>query len=767
MISISIKHGAKAFPRILFFFFIFLNLTFFFVPSSFAVTWDGGGGADTNWSTVANWDGAVPVDGQAVGFDTTSTNNCNIDVDTAVLTNFVVSAGYSGTISGNNKTIHVTSGAGWKNTSTNATFTPGTSTLKFTGSANTSIDISSTSSDDFYNITLERTATANRVSILDNINIDGNLTITTGAFTIGSPGDTNKNFSLAGNLTIDTNGDWLKLGTCNITLDGTSQTYTNNQSSTDSIGNIIINSGSTLTLAGTGSPLKFDNVTINSGGTLDVGSGNETIQIQTAGVWTNSNASGGFTEGTGEVQFVGTGTISSAETFYKLTTLTTGVLAINQNTTVTNTFTVTASTDSATIALDKTLTIPSTGSMSNSGTITETGKIIHAATSVKLTDSSGTEVTSVAPGNSLYVTLVDEDENLLGSSANTAAGVTVTSSSGDSEAFSGTYILTETGNATETFRNSTAIATTIYDGSATANDGTLEMTAGETLTIRYTDSEDSTDNSASDTAAVISSVTSSVVTTLSVSPTTVTIGDQIKFTATVKNTTSEPISFSAIAKLPAGISFTSGTAKVDSTVIADPTTKDPLTFTISNLAANTTSTITFLAMVGAGAPAGKNNVSFYGQVNPIVSNTSNVTITVKPDNLFTLGNLIGKVFDDQNENGIQDEGEWGIGDVRLATQEGIVVITDSFGRYHIPDLVPGRHLIKIDTTTLPVGSQLTTEEAVLIKSTDAMLNKANFGVKLPEGYVREEESKIPIKINIYQDPSPNFKRELKIEIIQK
>ncbi len=736
---------------------VLLALTWAFVPDSFAVTrtWDGEG-ADDNWNTQNNWSSnTVPTTGEDIVFSGTSTDSCTIDIDTAAIKAFQVNSGYTGTINAGSKTITFTGLWDW-NVDT-ATFTAGTSTVLFSaGSTNSTLDAGSLSNQ-FFNLTIDKTAGL-IVTLQDAIDVNGDLTVTTGKFRANSLFDVN----LAGNLTITANGDWLQGDDVIFDKVGT-QTYTNNQATSSSIGRIAVSSGSTLTLAGSADPIRFATITINSGGTLSVGAGNETILLPTGGTWTNNGA---FTEGTGTVKFAGTGTISSAETFYNLTSNTTGVLAINENTTVTGAFTVDASGDAATIALNKTLTIPSTGSMSNSGTITETGKIIHPATSVKLTDSSGTEVTSVAPGNSLYVTLVDEDENLVGSSANTAAGVTVTSSSGDSEAFSGTYILTETGNATETFRNSTAIATTIYDGSATANDGTLEMTAGETLTISYTDSEDSTDNSASDTAAVISSVTSSVVTTLSVSPTTVTIGDQIGFTATVQNKTTEPISFSAVADLPSGIQFVSGSGKVGSTV-TDPTSQDPLKFTITNLAANTTSTITFLASVGAGTPAGKNNVSFYGQVNPIVSNTSNVTITVKPDNLFTLGNLIGKVFDDQNENGIQDKGEEGIGNIKLATQEGIVIITDTFGRYHIPDLIPGRHLIKIDTTTLPVGFKLTTEEAVLIKSTDAMLNKANFGVKLPEGYIREEDLKIPIKITVDQNYSPNFERKLDVTILKK
>ncbi len=139
------------------------------------------------------------------------------------------------------------------------------------------------------------------------------------------------------------------------------------------------------------------------------------------------------------------------------------------------------------------------GTFTNSGTlITETtGNLIIAAASCLLTNSSGSEVSEYIIGtDSIYVRVVDEDENLDGTSADTLTGVTVTGgTNGDSETLS----LTETGNATEIFLSS-ALTTAGYDGSASANDGTLELSAGETITVAYIDSEDNTDNNASDTA---------------------------------------------------------------------------------------------------------------------------------------------------------------------------------------------------------------------------------------------------------------------------
>ncbi|MCK5178485.1 MAG: DUF2341 domain-containing protein, partial [Candidatus Omnitrophica bacterium] len=63
------------------------------------VTWDGGGGGDTDWSTPANWtNNTVPTAGDIAVFDNTSDNNCVIDAEIAV-GGIDINAGYDGAIS--------------------------------------------------------------------------------------------------------------------------------------------------------------------------------------------------------------------------------------------------------------------------------------------------------------------------------------------------------------------------------------------------------------------------------------------------------------------------------------------------------------------------------------------------------------------------------------------------------------------------------------------------------------------------------------------
>ncbi|MDP1853262.1 MAG: hypothetical protein Q8L26_03535 [Candidatus Omnitrophota bacterium] len=193
------------------------------------------------------------------------------------------------------------------------------------------------------------------------------------------------------------------------------------------------------------------------------------------GNWTNS---GTFTAGTSTVDFnkssgtqtLTSGGIGSGRKFYNLNHSGAGTLSIATNN----------------------VEVDNNGSIANAaGTIAEaSGYIVHPASSLLLTDSSGSEVSEyIIRTDKIYVRLVDEDENIDGASADTTTVTVSGATNGDGEQIT----LTETGNTTEIFMNSGGLTTASFDGSKTNNDGTLELSSGETITVSYTDSEDGSD----------------------------------------------------------------------------------------------------------------------------------------------------------------------------------------------------------------------------------------------------------------------------------
>jgi hypothetical protein len=65
------------------------------------------------------------------------------------------------------------------------------------------------------------------------------------------------------------------------------------------------------------------------------------------------------------------------------------------------------------------------------------------------------------------------------------------------------------------------------------------------------------------------------------------------------------------------------------------------------------------------------------------------------------GRVAGAVWLDLNNNGLQEEDEQALSDVRVVTSTGRDTLTDEQGRFVVGDLPPGLHVLVVDTKTLP------------------------------------------------------------------
>jgi len=116
--------------------------------------------------------------------------------------------------------------------------------------------------------------------------------------------------------------------------------------------------------------------------------------------------------------------------------------------------------------------------------------------------------------------------------------------------------------------------------------------------------------------------------------------------------------------------------------------------------------------------------------------TARARVTILAEALFDCGDIIGKVFDDQNRNGYQDDGEPGLPAVRVATVGGLLITTDAHGRFNIPcadipDAAIGSNfIVKLDTRTLPTGYHVTTENPRRVRLTAGKAVKLNFGASI-------------------------------------
>ena len=186
-------------------------------------------------------------------------------------------------------------------------------------------------------------------------------------------------------------------------------------------------------------------------------------------------------------------------------------------------------------------------------------------------------------------------------------------------------------------------------------------------------------------------------------------GDIITYFFKIKNTNSSSLSSPELSvKLPYNFKYIKDSTLRDGAKSKDPSggTSGRLIFSPDNIGVNTSITYSYRVRVGIDAYEGKN-------INEgIVTHTSKgqeistgpVYAVVYIKSLFSpKGLVIGKVFEDTNNNGVQDIGEVPIPYVAILSEDGRVVLTDENGQYTIVNFNYDTHVLKLDQRVLPGG----------------------------------------------------------------
>lgn len=193
--------------------------------------------------------------------------------------------------------------------------------------------------------------------------------------------------------------------------------------------------------------------------------------------------------------------------------------------------------------------------------------------------------------------------------------------------------------------------------------------------------------------------------------------------------------------LPPGFKYLEGSLTVQTlpggpVVPVHPSIQGRLLTLPLNFAAGESKRVSMVLGVGLGVGEGQyvnSVVAQHGAQGRDVSNTATAAVRVVPDAMLDCTDLVGKVWDDRNANGVQDEGEPGLAGVRVATVNGQLVTTDVKGRYHIAcaavpkDGTGSNFVLKLDDRTLPSGYRVTTENPAAERATRGKVLKIDFG----------------------------------------
>jgi uncharacterized repeat protein (TIGR01451 family) len=216
-------------------------------------------------------------------------------------------------------------------------------------------------------------------------------------------------------------------------------------------------------------------------------------------------------------------------------------------------------------------------------------------------------------------------------------------------------------------------------------------------------------------------------------------GQSVPYSITAVNSKNAPIFNATVTDLmPAGFRYRAGSGSVNG-VRQDPAVSGRLlSWTHLHFAPGEQKTFGLVLTAGAGVAGGdyvNESTAYNGATNSLISNLATATVRVVGDPTFDCPDLIGKVFDDANANGVDDPGEKGIAGVRLVTAQGLLVTTDAQGRYHIvcplmPDAAGANFIVKVDERTLPSGYRLTTDNPETVRLTAGKVSKLNFGASI-------------------------------------
>ena len=220
----------------------------------------------------------------------------------------------------------------------------------------------------------------------------------------------------------------------------------------------------------------------------------------------------------------------------------------------------------------------------------------------------------------------------------------------------------------------------------------------------------------------------------------VTRGQMVPYAITVNSTFGIDLAgIGVVDRMPAGFRYVEGSARFDDVELEPTVVGRELIWSDLSLASSGRHTISLLLAVGAGVSEGE----FTNRAQAVNSATgtplsaeATATVRLVPDPTFDCTDLTGKVFNDTNRDGFQDNGEEGLSGVRVVTAQGLVATTDAYGRYHItcaavPNESRGSNFVlKLDDRTLPTGFRTSTRPVQIQRATRGKALKINFGASI-------------------------------------
>ena len=204
--------------------------------------------------------------------------------------------------------------------------------------------------------------------------------------------------------------------------------------------------------------------------------------------------------------------------------------------------------------------------------------------------------------------------------------------------------------------------------------------------------------------------TSALLISKAAAPTTVTTGDRVTFTVTIRNGSrvSDLSGGTLLDTPPTGLQFIPGSAAVDGAPTADPAAQSggALRWTVGALPAGATRTLTYAMRVTPLAGESLVNVAVANMQAPqgaqIGSAEARARVKVTPGIFTASAELNGQVFTDRNRDGrFTPDLDTPVQGARILLAGGRSALTDQAGRYHFGAVPRGPQVLRLDPSSVP------------------------------------------------------------------
>jgi uncharacterized repeat protein (TIGR01451 family) len=231
-------------------------------------------------------------------------------------------------------------------------------------------------------------------------------------------------------------------------------------------------------------------------------------------------------------------------------------------------------------------------------------------------------------------------------------------------------------------------------------------------------------------------------------------GDFVQYLLRITNRDTVPARGLHVADtLPRGLRYERNSARggEEPTVSRDGRTLD---FAIPLLAAGASTELKYVVSIAPGAPTGEalNRARVVGQ-GTVTSNEAAASVRLRPLLFTDAMTIIGRVT--EGNCGDPVDKRKGVAGIRLLMEDGTFVATDRDGLYHFEGVRAGRHVVQIDTSSIPathapVACDIDTRQANspisrFVEGDGGLLKRVDFQLK-PTGKAKAADAALPITV---------------------